>query len=491
MQPLKEDYRENVEAFARRLRVEESFDVIRRRLIVGRDEMTLFYIDGFVKDGVTQRLMQFFLGLQDMGSGADAALTFMDQNVPYVEVEVSEDADNLELMVLSGATVMFGTTFGAKALVMDTRTYPARSTAEPESDRVMQGARDGFVETLIFNTALIRRRLRDPRLTMRYQNIGGASKTDIVICYMDGVADPKYVEQLTARLRTVKPASLTLGFQSLAEVLIPRRWYNPFPKIRSTERPDVAAAQLVEGSVLILCDTSPQVMILPTSIFDFMQETDDFYFPPVTGTYLRVLRFSIFVLSFFLLPTWYYLLRHEAILPEWLRFVIPEETGGLPLLLQLYLVELAIDGLKLASMNTPNLLSNSLSVIGGLILGDFAVTIGWLSPDVIFYMAVVAIAGFAQQSQELGYAVKFLRLICLTLTALFDLPGYIIGCLLVPLFVCTNRTLNGGFSYLYPVIPFNGKALTRLLFRVKKNDVASLHGESHSESIRANRGGEQ
>ncbi len=484
MKQLTSSYHENVAILTRELRVEKSFDVIRRRLVVGRDELTLFYIDGFVKDGVTQRLMQFFLGLKGLGNGADAARTFMDGQVPYVEVEVAQDIDNLILMVLSGATVMLGSTFGGDAIVMDTRTYPARSTEEPESDRVMQGARDGFVETLIFNTALIRRRLRDPRLTMQYKNIGGASKTDIVLCYMDGVADPKYVEKLSRRLDIVKPASLTLGFQSLVEVLIPRRWYNPFPKVRSTERPDVAAAQLVEGSVLILCDTSPQVMILPTSIFDFMQETDDFYFPPVTGTYLRLLRFVIFVLSFFLLPTWYYLLRHQAILPDWLQFVVPETTGGLPLLLQLYLVELAIDGLKLASMNTPNLLSNSLSVIGGLILGDFAVTIGWLSPDVIFYMAVVSIAGFAQQSQELGYAVKFLRLICLTLTALFDLPGYIVGCLLVPLFVATNRTLNGGFSYLYPVIPFNARALKRLIFRVKKSDVATLHDESHSENIR-------
>ncbi len=483
MQHLTGNYRTDVNDFSAHLRVGESFDLIQRRLLIGEDELTLFYIDGFVKDGVTQRLMQFFLGLKSLHTGADSAREFMDRNVPYVEVELAGDIETLELMVLSGATVMMGSTFGDRAIVIDTRTYPARSTEEPESDRVMQGARDGFVETLIFNTALIRRRLRDPRLTMRYRNIGGASKTDIVICYMDGVADPEYVEMLTKRIDEVKPASLTLGFQSLAEVLIPRRWYNPFPKVRSTERPDVAAAQLVEGSVLILCDTSPQVMVLPTSIFDFMQETDDYYFPPVTGTYLRVLRFSIFVLSFFLLPTWYYLLRHAAILPDWLAFVVPEKTGGLPLLLQLYLVELAIDGLKLASMNTPNLLSNSLSVIGGLILCDFAVTIGWLSADVIFYMAVVAIAGFAQQSQELGYAVKFLRLICLTLTALFDLPGYIIGCLLVPLFVCTNRTLNGGFSYLYPVIPFNFRALKRLIFRVKKTDVETLHTESHSESI--------
>ena len=470
MKRLSGDYRENVEALDALLRVEKSFDLVRRRLTVGQDQLTLYYIDGFIKDSVMLRLMQQFMTLKALPRGKGAAYTFMESHVPYVEVDVTESVDTLTLMVLSGAAVVLGSTFGEYGVVIDARTYPARDTAEPENDRVMQGARDGFVETLIFNTALIRRRLRDPRLTMEYKNVGGASKTDVVLCYMDGVADPKYVKALSRRLDEIHPSSMTLGFQSLAEMLIPRRWYNPFPKIRTTERPDAAAAQLVEGSVLILCDTSPQVMVLPTSIFDFLQETDDFYFPPVTGTYLRLLRAFIFLASFLLSPTWYLLVRHAEMLPPALAFLVPSEGGTMPLLLQLFLVELAIDGLKLASMNTPNLLSNSLSVIGGLILGDFAVTVGWLSPDVIFYMALVAIAGFTQQSHELSYAVKFLRLICLSLTALFDLPGYLVGVLLFPVLVCTNRTLNGGHSYLAPLIPFQPKAFLRLLFRVRKHD---------------------
>jgi stage V sporulation protein AF len=470
MQKLSEDYRENVATMDRELRTGKSFDLIKRKLQIGQDELTLYYLDGFVKDGEMLRLMQYFLGLDGLGTGEGAAQAFMERHVPYVEVECTDDRDALIRMILSGAAVMLGSTFSDKALIIDIRTYPARETAEPENDRVMQGARDGFVETLVSNTALIRRRLRDPRLTMQYKNLGGASKTDVVLCYMDGVADPAYVEALSRRLDEIHPASLTLGFQSLAEMLAPRRWYNPFPKIRSTERPDTAAAQLAEGSVLILCDTSPQVMILPTSIFDYLQETDDFYFPPVTGTYLRLLRFAVFLLSFFLSPTWYLMVVHGDRLPAALTFLIPSEPGAMPLILQLFLVEFAIDALKLASMNTPNLLSNSLSVIGGLILGDFAVTIGWLSPDVIFYMALIAIAGFSQQSHELGYAVKFMRLTCLVLTALFDLPGYLIGVALVPILICTNRTVNGKFSYLYPLIPFNARAMKRLLLRGKKDD---------------------
>ena len=468
MQRLTDDYQTNVELLSRRLRIEKSFDLIRRSLSVGEDELTLFYIDGFVKDGVTLRLMQFYATQKGLGHGPDAADRFARDGVPYVEVDVSRDLETILTMILSGATVMLGSTFGDKAIVVDTRSYPARSTEEPQSDKVMQGARDGFVETLIFNTALIRRRIRDPRLVMQYLCLGGSSATDVVVCYMEEKADPRYVERITRLLKGLKPDSLTLGYESLAELLVPRKWYNPFPKIRTTERPDCAAAHLVEGSVLVLCDTSPQVMILPTSIFDFLQETEDFYLPPMTGSYLRLVRLATFLLALVLTPTWYLLTRYPSILPPALSFVIPSDPGTLPLLLQLFLVEFAIDGLKLASMNTPDLLANSLSVIGGLILGDFAVTIGWLSPDVILYMAIVAIAGFTQQNNELGYAFKFLRMLTLVLTAVFGWGGYLVGLLLVPILVATNVTVSGTKSYLYPLIPFNGGALLRLLLRLPK-----------------------
>jgi stage V sporulation protein AF len=321
------------------------------------------------------------------------------------------------------------------------------------------------VETLIFNTALIRRRVRHPALTMHYLSVGSCSRTDIVICYMADRADNALVERVKSKLSSVKTDALAMGHESLAEVLIKKRWYNPFPKIRYTERPDTAAAQLMEGSVLVLCDTSPQVMILPTSIFDFMQETNDFYFPPLTGTYIRLVRHLVFWLTLFLTPTWYLLIRHPDILPAWLSFVIPTETGRIPIIAQLLLVEFVIDGLRMASLNTPSMLSNSLSVVGGLILGDFAVQIGWLIPEVILYMAFVAIANFTQRSYELGYAFKFMRMGLLILTAVGGGWGYGIGVVLIAVLLLTNVTVTGMRHYLYPLIPFNGKALRRLLTR--------------------------
>lgn len=471
MEHFTENYFENIKYMDKALRVDENFDIIKRDLTIGSDALTLYYIDGFIKDGVMQRIMQGFLSLKSLPRGRRAAKQFSESNVSYVEVDVTASPEQVMLMVLSGAAAIFGSTFGGEVVLVDARTYPARTTEEPDNDRVMQGARDGFVETLIFNTALLRRRIRDPRLTMQYINMGGSSATDVVLCYMDGVADPAYVRRLKKELAAIRPKSLTLGMQSLVECLIPRRWYNPFPKVRTTERPDAAAAHLNEGRILIFCDTSPQVMVLPTSLLDFLQETDDFYMPPLTGTYLRAMRLAIFLLSYLLLPTWYLIMMQGDALPDSLAFLIPKDPGGLPILLQLYLVEFAIDGLKLASMNTPNLLANSLSVIGGLILGDFAVGVGWVCADVIFYMAVVAIAGFSGQNIELSYAIKFLRMGTLTLTALFGIWGYLAGGALSLVLIATNRTLGGKRGYLYPLVPFRGRALCRLLFRLPKWDV--------------------
>ncbi|MBR4932922.1 MAG: spore germination protein [Clostridia bacterium] len=453
------------------LRINESFDMIKRELIVVENKAVMYYIDGFIKAESMQKLLMSFSSVKEFGSGRDDdAHRLIKTSVPGVEVDVTASLDSIVLAVMSGCTAFLCEGFGKNAVVIDMRTYPARSTEEPENDRVMRGSRDGFVETLIFNTAMIRRRIRDPRLTFKYLNAGRESRTDIALCYMADRADMKYVKSLTKKIEQLDTNSLILGHQSIAESLIHDRWYNPFPKIRSTERPDAASAMLLEGSVILLCDNSPEAMIFPTSIFDFLQETDDFYFPPLTGSYLRVLRHVIFWMTVFLTPVWYLLLRHEAILPDWLAFIVPKAPGELPILVQLFLTEFALDGLKLASLNTPNMLSNSLSVVGGLLLGDFAVTVGWLSPDVILYMAFVAIANFTQSNYELGYAFKYMRMLTLLLTALFDLAGFIAGITVTLILVATNRTVNGERNYLYPLIPFNGKAMARLLFRLKKKE---------------------
>ena len=465
MQKFTSDYTQNVELIRGSLRVNESFDVLHKRLKIGDGELSMFFIDGFTKDTVMQKLMMHFISLKTVSGDARS---YMEQNLPYIETDVTDKVDVMINAVLSGCTLMLGSSFGEQAIILDTRTYPARNTEEPEGDRVMRGSRDGFVETLIFNTALIRRRIRNPALTMQYFSVGEDSKTDVVMCYMNDRADMDYVRSLADKLSKIKTDSLVVGHESLKECLIKTKWYNPFPKIRTTERPDVASAQLLEGSVLIVIDNSPEVLVLPVSIFDFMQESNDFYFPPLTGSYIRIVRYLVFFLTLIITPLWYLMTRYPELVPRFLEFAMPEDTGKLPIIVQLLLVEFIIDALRLASLNTPNMLNNSLSVVGGLILGDFAVDVGWLIPEVIVYMAFVAIANFTQRSYELGYAIKFLRIFLLITTGIFGFWGFAGGFVVIVVLVATNSTVNGKRNYLYPLIPFNGKALLSLSVRIKK-----------------------
>lgn len=464
---LFDDYSQNVALIDELLAVNGSFDMLSKKVALGEGELTLYFIDGFAKDTVLQKLMMHVLSTKKLKVGARE---FMETTLPYIETDVTDDLEQMIFAVMSGGTLILGSSFGAEALLVDSRAYPARETAEPEGDRVMRGSRDGFVETLIFNTALIRRRVRNPALTMKYFKIGRDSGSDVVVCYMADRADKAYVEWLSKRLSEIRTDSLTMGHESLKECLIKQKWYNPFPKIRTTERPDAAASQLLEGSVLVIVDNSPQVMVLPSTIFDFMQESNDYYFPPLTGTYIRLVRYVVFLLTLVLTPTWLLLLEHPDFIPEWLQFIVPRDTGRLPILVQLLLVEFIIDALRLASLNTPNMLNNSLSVVGGLILGDFAVSIGWLIPEVILYMAFAAIANFTQRSYELGYAIKFMRILLLVLTSLLGVWGYSVGFVIIIVLIATNSTVNGRRNYLYPLIPFKPKALKTLLFRTKKRD---------------------
>lgn len=464
------DFDENVRLIDEKLRVDESFDIIKREMEISSKRVVMYYIDGFVTAAIMQKLMMHLTSVKDFGDNTEgSAIKFAKTSIPSVEVDPVFDVDTLITMVLSGCSAVLADGFGNGAIIVDARSYPARVTEEPGNDRVMRGARDGFVETLIFNTAMIRRRIRDTNLTMKYLSVGEKSKTDISVVYLKEKADPVLVKGIIEKIQKIKTDALPMGHQSLVECLIKKPFLNPFPRVRCTERPDCACASILEGSVIVLCDTSPEAIILPTSIFDFLQDTDDYYFTPVTGTYLRLVRQLVFWGAVVLTPVWYYLATNPQVVPEWLYFIVPEDTGAVPILLQLLLVEFVVDGLKLASLNTPSVMSNSFGVIGGLLLGDFAVEVGWLSADVIFYMAIVSMASFTQSNYELGYALKFVRIITLCLVALLGAWGLLIGALIGIILVVSTRTVNGKRSYLYPLFPFNPVAMSRLIFRRHKH----------------------
>lgn len=317
------------------------------------------------------------------------------------------------------------------------------------------------------NTALIRRRVKDPNLTFKMYTIGSISKTDLVLGYLDTKVKKNSLKKIEKLIEDLKIKSLTLGDQSLIEVISSKSNINLFPKVRYTERPDVAAAQLIEGSIIILIDNTPSALIIPSNIFDFMQSIDDYYMPVFTGNYLKLIRNLVLLLNLFLTPI--YVLLNDN--PNWfngsLKFLLPTEAYVIPLFLQFFIAELAIDGLKLASLNTPDSLGTSLSIIGGLILGDYAVDTGWFTPHTILYSAIIALTSFVQPSIELSFALKFIRIILLLLTGFFGIYGFIIGIIINFIILASTKSLTGE-PYLYPLFPFNWNALKHLLFRCEK-----------------------
>ena len=463
---LSSDLEENRKIMASLFPIGKSFDLIERQIVIGGEKAVMYFIDGFVKDGVVAKMMQFFLAITpEQLENVNSAEAFSAQFVSYVEVSVETDIEKLTTLYLAGLAVLMIDGYD-EAILIDARTYPLRNTQEPEKEKVLRGSRDGFVETVVFNTALIRRRIRDPKFVAEVVNVGNRSRTDVVIAYIDDIVDHDTLDKIKKRIEDIDVRSLTMSQESLAECLIKRKWYNPFPKIRYTERPDIAAANVLEGNIVILVDNDPSAMVLPSSIFDFIQEADDFYYPPLIGGYMRAVRNLIFFSTLVLTPLWLLAIQNMDKLPQWLHFLQISEPNNVPPVVQLLLLEFSIDILKLASVNTPNMLGNSLSIIGALILGDFAIQSGWFVPDTILYMSIVAICSFTQPSVELNYAFKFMRTIVLLLSYFFNLTGFIIGLVLSFVLIGTNKTVTGK-GYLYPIIPFNAHDFKYKFLRIK------------------------
>lgn len=463
MEELSGNFDEKVAYLNKKLRTDENFDIIYRCFLIGNRKACVFFIDGLVKDEIMQKLLQYFGDLKPEDVPKDA-YEMLKKHLPYVEVDKFRKITDILKNILSGVPCLLVEEY-EDVIAIDCRTYPARSVSEPEKDKAMRGSKDGFVETVVFNTALIRRRIRNPKLIMKMMEAGKSSKTDIVLCYMEDRVNQKLLDIVTKKIESIQVDSLTMNQESLAECLYRPKWLNPFPKFKYSERPDTAAACILEGNIVILVDNSPSAMIVPVSIFDIIEEADDYYFPPVTGTYLRLSRFLINIVALILTPTFILLMDHPTWIPEGFEFIMTKEPMNIPLIWQFLILEFAIDGLRLASLSTPNMLSTPLSVMAALVIGEFTVSSGWFNAEAMLYSAFVAIASYTQANYELGYALKFMRMITLILTSMFELYGYLGGILLTCILISFNKTIDGR-SYIYPIIPLNLKKLLRRFFRV-------------------------
>ena len=446
------------------LKPDKSFDIIKRELEIGGRRAALYFIDGFIKDEVYEKILEFLYKQtpEDIDKITDMT-QFARLKMPYVEVDSTNDKEAAVTAVLSGPSVLVIDGISG-ALMIDTRTYPMRGVDEPQKDKSLRGARDGFVETLVMNTAMIRRRIRDSRLRMEYMQIGKGTKLDIAISYLDGIADERVLNILRRKLQNMELDGASMTQQAIAEKLQKNAFFNPFPKFKTTERPDYASACIFDGRIVLVMDNSPSVMIMPISLSDFFRETDDYYFQPIVASYTRIIRMAVSISNVIITPLYLLLVNNPGLVPRWLDVIMPNDTGQIPLFLQFLILEFMVDGLRLASLNTPDSLSNSLGIVGGLLLSQFAIDAGWFITEAILFMAFITIASFSLPSFEMGYAMKFERLLLLLTTQLFGVWGFAGGIIFIFICMLLIKTLSGR-NYLYPIIPFNLRGFLELFIR--------------------------
>ena len=455
------DRDENVGYLKEELGVGQNFDMIHLDVEYAGIRMAMFLVDGLVKDDILHLLMKFLAKVKKEELRKDVLKKLLSTYIPYIEISTVDDLNKVVDNVLSGPTALLIDGID-EVLLIDARTYPVRGPQEPDTERVVRGSRDGFVETIVFNTALTRRRIRDRTLRMEFMQVGRRSKTDIVICYIGDIADPDMVEQLKKAMSHIDTDGLPMAEKTIEEFISGNNW-NPFPKVRYTERPDTTAIHLFEGHVCIFVDGSPSAMITPVTFWHHLQHAEEYRNNPLVGAYLRFVRYLGVFASLFLLPLWYLVSIEPSLLPGSLSFLGPNELGQVPLIVQFLLIEVGLDMLRMAAIHTPTSLATALGLVAALMIGQVAVEVGLFSNEVILYFSIAAIGTFATPSYELGLANRLVRIVLLISTAIFKVPGYIVGVALFIIFLANMKSF--GVPYLWPFIPFNYRAMRDILVR--------------------------
>lgn len=370
------------------------------------------------------------------------------------DVKEETDQSKYEYAMLTGCAVVKDLQEN-KVYVLDTRNYPTRSIEEPDTEKTVRGSKDGFNENLLNCAGLIRRRIRTLDLVFNKQTVGQKHKLDICICYLESKVDKSMLNEIIHRMQDIQNEDLVMSDRALEELIFDQG-YNPFPLVRYSERPDIVATHINHGYIAIICDTSSSVMMLPTTLFEILEHVEEHRQTPIIGTFIRLIRFSAVFLSVYLVPIWM-LLYHKGVFEYKNLFSI-------------LLVELAVELLRIATIHTPDSISNTMGMIAAILLGEFAIELGLFSGEVLLFVAIGNVCGFATPNYELSLTNKYVKIFMILLTGLFGIVGFVIYQIVLYGYLISLRPF--GFSYLYPLIPFDGKALLNFIIRKpkKRND---------------------
>ncbi|MDR7236975.1 spore germination protein [Neobacillus drentensis] len=459
--PIPESVNEIENYMKQRVGLGVSFDFGVRKLKILKKDVHIYYVNGLCDSLFIIQLIEELVEINDHEKLSTDLFKIVENRLVNQSVEQVNTLDLIVDKVLSGliAVVMEGQN---TAFVIDVRSYPGRAPQEPDTEKVVRGSRDGFVENIILNTALTRRRIRDERLRFEMLKVGERSKSDVALGYLEDVADPDLLNIIRKEIKAIKTDGIPMADKTIEEFILKQGW-NPFPLVRYTERADIAATHILEGHVVIYVDTSPSVIIAPTTYFHHLQHAEEFRESPAMGTFLRWTRFLGVLTSILLLPLWMLFVLEPSLLPEKLSFIGPNEQTNIPIIVQIFLADFGIEFLRLAAIHTPTPLSTAMGLIASILIGQIAISVGLFVPEVILYVAVSGIGTFTTPSYELSVANKIGRLTLLILVSLFHLPGFVIGATVFFLFIVKIRALNT--PYLWPFLPFEPKGFLQIIVR--------------------------
>jgi stage V sporulation protein AF len=459
--PIPESVNEIENYMKQRVGLGVSFDFGVRKLKVLKQDVHIYYVNGLCDTIYIIQLIKELVEINYHEKLSTDLFKIVENRLVNQSVEQINQLDIIVDKVLSGliVVVMEGEN---TAFAIDVRSYPGRQPQEPDTEKVVRGSRDGFVENIILNTALTRRRIRDERLRFEMLKVGERSKSDVALGYLEDVADPDMINIIRKEIKAIETDGIPMADKTIEEFILKQGW-NPFPLVRYTERADIAATHILEGHVVIYVDTSPSVIIAPTTFFHHLQHAEEFRESPAMGTFMRWMRFLGVLTSIFLLPFWLLFVLEPSLLPEKLSFIGPNEQTNIPIIVQIFLADFGIEFLRLAAIHTPTPLSTAMGLIASILIGQIAISVGLFVPEVILYVAVSGIGSFTTPSYELSVANKIGRLTLLILVSLFHLPGFIIGATIFFLFLVNIRALNT--PYLWPFLPFEPKGFLQIIVR--------------------------
>lgn len=461
--------------------IEERFkdcsDFVCRRFMIGERTAALCYLDGMTSSDVIngQILRSLMIDVRIAGQDEEAA----EQLEPFLEShtlpigeldQVDTWKDGLAAIYVGDSLLLIDQF--CHGFVLNTKGFPQRSVEKPGSEMVLRGPEEAFTETLRVNTALLRKRLKTTTLKMPAMTLGQVTKTQVLVIYLQGVANEEVVAEAQRRLSELQ-SKQSIMESSCVEQFIEDNPYSVFPQIQYTERPDRVCEALVEGRVAIMVDGSPNVLLVPTLLFQLIQAPDDYYNRADAGTFIRSIRYMGTAIAL-LLPSLYVAITsfHPEMLPLNLLLSIAAAREGVPFpaFIEALFMALSFELLREASLRMPTVIGSTIGIVGALVIGEAAVSANLVAPQMVVVVAITAIGSFTLPSVEVSYSVRLLRFPLLLLAAVLGLYGVMLG--LIAIVIHLIHLKSFGYAYLAPLAPFSLSGMKEMLFRQERKKIS-------------------